>query len=338
MARALKPLARTGHALARNTIGIRTPVLLQLKPTYRCNMRCRFCSLWKEHTEELPTADFKKIIRDVYEMGASTVNFSGGEPLLRDGITELVSYSKSLGFQTIMNSNGYLAEKYAAKLKNYLDFMIISVDFPEAEKHDKFRGQKGAFDRAVAGIRALKKSGIRTRINCVVNAENISMLDRMAEFAANLGVGISFIPMDPLLFINYRTKDSGNNDADIRHLGIPLEKYVSAVKRVSRRYNNVITPGFFLDALSNGFKCRATDTVINVQPDGSFVLPCEVKPVRQPSALEIRKRYFSNETIEISRKNNSYDFCKNCTSQCSITPSLLMNPMNALKTFIKWNF
>lgn len=322
-----KANVRTAYALFKNVIGIRTPVFLQVKPTYNCNMACDFCNVYKKKMNELSTSDFKKIIKSVYDMGASVINFSGGEPLIRNDIVELVSFSKKLGFMTLMNTNGYYLEKYTDKLENILDYVSVSIDFSDSKVHDDFRHKKNAFNNAIRGIKASKNAGINTRINCVVSKENFDDVENVVKLAKKLSVKISLVPV-------LTDFEPVGTKLNINNLNISFLDYRNKMDYLKKKYSNIVTPNYFIHM--NNPKCKSTDTVINVQPDGKFLLPCEVKILDYANALKFKKEYNSKKVKEFSKNNGNYNFCKDCYSQCSLTPSLLMNPLNAIKLWFNW--
>ena len=330
----IKQLLRTAYAIGRNRIGIPTPVFLQLKPTYRCGMGCAFCNLREAKTEELSTEHWLSVIRQGYTLGAAVVNFSGGEPLCRNDIKELVSGAHKLGYVTMMNTNGTGLADAASALS--LDHVSVSLDFPDAQEHGRFRKRQGAFTEAVRGIRAANHAGIATRLNCVVSRLNMGKLGRMAVLAQRLGVNITYVPV--LTDFAPAGRSVSESNPDVRKISIGAEKYTEIVRALKKRYRHVATPGFFLDAVeSQRFACRATYTVINVQPDGRATLPCEVRALASYSCLSMENGYRSRKTARYALLNKRFSFCRNCMSQCSITPSLLMNPVNLASMYLGWD-
>ena len=143
------------------------PETITLYVTYLCNLRCKMCGQWGEcgylHDYDKKVLEkgldieiAKKVIQDVKDF-KPTITLFGGEPLMYKHLYELISLIKENGMRVNMVSNGTLLERHAEKLVELgLDEIIFSLDGPR-EIHDKIRGVKGTFDRAMAGHKKLKE-------------------------------------------------------------------------------------------------------------------------------------------------------------------------------------
>ena len=101
----------TGHYL---------PLTVIFNLTNRCNTKCRHCYAGyfsRDTSRELSTQEVKRLIQDLKDNGCLRISFSGGEPLLRQDITELIEYAQTLGLSVTLNSNGILVPKYLTALK-----------------------------------------------------------------------------------------------------------------------------------------------------------------------------------------------------------------------------
>lgn len=142
----------------------------------RCNLRCVHCyshSKNKEYTGELSTSEGKSLLEDLASFGSPVILFSGGEPLMRPDILELVGYARELGLRAVISTNGTLITGSLAKeLKGFgLSYVGISLDGLK-ETHDKFRGLKGAFDQAMDGLRNCQEAGIKVGLRFTINKRN----------------------------------------------------------------------------------------------------------------------------------------------------------------------
>lgn len=145
--------------------------------TQRCNLHCIHCyshSQDKLYSGELTTQEGKDLLKDLSEFGSPVILFSGGEPLMRHDLFELIEYAKSLGMRAVISTNGVLIDKPTAqKLKTFgLSYVGVSLDGLE-EIHDKFRGKKGAFKDALQGIRNCQEAGIKVGLRFTINKINV---------------------------------------------------------------------------------------------------------------------------------------------------------------------
>jgi len=124
-------------------------------------------------------------------MGVLQVNFSAGEPLLRDDIVELVRHAHDAGLITRINTNGLLLDRNrVSELKKAgLTQCGVSIDDADPETHDELRGVPGAHAKALEGIRNLRESGILCQtLTCVTRRNLASGLEKIVELGKQLGV------------------------------------------------------------------------------------------------------------------------------------------------------
>ncbi len=142
----------------------------------RCNLRCVHCYAHADAEEDpdiLSTSEAKDMISSTAEFGCPVMLFSGGEPLLREDLFELMHYASDMGMRTTLSTNGTLIDKEMARdLKGCgLGYVGISLDGTE-ETHEKFRRVKGCFQRALDGIENCKAEGIRTGLRVTLTRHN----------------------------------------------------------------------------------------------------------------------------------------------------------------------
>jgi radical SAM protein with 4Fe4S-binding SPASM domain len=157
--------------------------------TQKCNLRCLHCYSSSEATgsdDELNTNQAKDALRQLTDLNCPVVLFSGGEPLLRPDIFELLSQAKSLGLRTVLSTNGTLIDtEVATKLcEAGVDYVGISIDGDE-EFHDEFRQVKGCFSAALAGIENCQKAGIRTGLRFTITKANAQQIPSVFDIAAS---------------------------------------------------------------------------------------------------------------------------------------------------------
>jgi 12,18-didecarboxysiroheme deacetylase len=142
----------------------------------RCNLRCVHCyshSRDQEYTGELTRDEGMRLIDDLAAFGAPVILFSGGEPLMRPDIFDLIAHARQLGVRAVISTNGTLiTPEVAARLKEFgLSYVGVSLDGLE-ETNDRFRGVKGAFTRALEGIRNCQSAGIKVGLRFTMNRRN----------------------------------------------------------------------------------------------------------------------------------------------------------------------
>jgi radical SAM protein with 4Fe4S-binding SPASM domain len=160
--------------------------------TARCNLRCLHCysaSDSSRHDFELDTNQAKKLLTQLPEINAPVVLFSGGEPLMRQDLFELLAEAKRLGLRTVISTNGTLIdESTAEKLKAAnLSYVGISIDGPE-EFHNRFRQTAGCFKATMAGYKNCLKAGLRTGLRFTITKSNHSQVAKVYDICAENGI------------------------------------------------------------------------------------------------------------------------------------------------------
>ena len=163
-----KPAANfVARALYRTIQNRNLPNLMSFAVNDICNATCGHCSFYEgvdDPTRTVLTLEqCRKVIRETQELGASVINFVGGEPLLRDDLPEIISSVDKDLSTTVLFTNGWLLEEKADALKKAgLDGIYISLDSADGETHDQIRGRSGLYDRAIRGINQAKSMGLRS--------------------------------------------------------------------------------------------------------------------------------------------------------------------------------
>jgi len=144
--------------------------------TRRCNLRCVHCYSQSEdrnYRGELSFDEGKALIDDLAEFGSPVILFSGGEPLIRPDILDLIRYAAGKGLRAVVSTNGTLiTAKLAAQLKEIgLSYVGISLDGLE-EVHDAFRGFRGTFARVMNAIKNCQDVGLKVGLRFTINRRN----------------------------------------------------------------------------------------------------------------------------------------------------------------------
>ncbi len=174
--------------LDKNRIKPQTlPKEVMIEVTPRCNFKCKFCfnrvSFAKQgHLGKEPTTFYlKKVINSIKRAGVSVVRFTGGEPILREDIFELIKYAKAKGLEVRLNTNGSLIKSYkmAKEMAKYLDYVLFSMHTYDPKKDEEITGFKGSFEKKVRAVRWFKKAGVKTvRMSTIATLDNIKNLEK----------------------------------------------------------------------------------------------------------------------------------------------------------------
>ena len=161
------------------TVAGRGPVVVW-NSTRACNLRCVHCyasASQGQHPRELDTDEGKRLLDDLAEFKVPVILFSGGEPLLRRDFFELAGYAAGLGLRTTISTNGTLiTAEVARRLRSIgVGYVGVSLDGIR-EVNDRFRGQQGAYESALAGIRCCLEAGVRVGLRFTINRHNYGQL------------------------------------------------------------------------------------------------------------------------------------------------------------------
>jgi radical SAM protein with 4Fe4S-binding SPASM domain len=169
------------------------PLVMSYNVTRECNMKCSHCYINatdKKLVNELSTGEAKKVIDQIYQVSSPLLILSGGEPMMRSDIYELIEYGTKKGLKIGLGSNGYLIDDAVAKkLKDAgIATVSISIDSSNPAQHDEFRGVQGAWEKAVNACKALRKQGILVQVNTTLTHDNYDQIDDIMTLAESIGV------------------------------------------------------------------------------------------------------------------------------------------------------
>jgi radical SAM protein with 4Fe4S-binding SPASM domain len=169
------------------------PLVISWNLTRKCNLKCPHCYInatTQQLKTELTTEESKNLIDQICEVSRPLLILSGGEPLLRKDVFELVRYGAEKGLKMGLGSNGSLIDGVAVKnLKEAgIETVSISLDSHIPEQHDEFRGVNGSWEKAVRAIKALRENGVLVQVNTTVTQQNYDQIDDIMSLAEKLGV------------------------------------------------------------------------------------------------------------------------------------------------------
>jgi len=151
--------------------------------TRTCNLNCVHCysdSDGKKYDGELTTAEAKKFIDDCSDFKVPVLLLSGGEPLMRPDVFDLVEHANKRGIRATFSTNGTLIDKKMAKDIKALNVGYVGISLDGlGGVNDKFRGHLGAFDKALQGIRNCSEVGQRVGLRFTINRYNFQDLEEI---------------------------------------------------------------------------------------------------------------------------------------------------------------
>jgi len=297
------------------------PILGEIAVTYKCNNKCAFCYARckpDNSAKELSTDDIKRII-DVFVTRAKIpfFSFTGGEPLIREDIDQLIWYATNRKIQVNLITNGTLATKkrVAELAASGLKTVQISIEGPDESIHDALTQTDGSFVKTLEGIANFRKKGISVQTNTTVNRLNLKVIDRLPEFLAS--IGISRFSMN--LFIPCGT------GLDNTHLFLPyseIPEVIESVRKKAERLGLVFywyspVPHCYYNPIAMGMgnkSCAAMDGLLSVSPGGE-VLPCSSYPESMGNILkdDFSEIWFSKRASFFKKKNFAPEECVACS-------------------------
>ena len=285
------------------------PLWLLAELTYRCPLQCPYCSNpldFAAHKEELSTAQWIEVFRQARELGAAQLGFSGGEPLLRQDLAELIGAARGLGFYTNLITSGIgLNEARLAQFAEAgLDHIQISFQAADEEVNNLLAGSDKAFAQKLAMARAVKKHGYPMVLNFVTHRHNIDHIERIIELCIELEA--DFVELATCQFYGW---------AELNRAGLlPTRAQLERAERITNEWRDrlaaqghpckliFVTPDYYEErpkACMNGWGSLFLD----ITPDGT-ALPCHsarMLPVQFPKVTEHSLKHIWYDSFGFNR-------------------------------------
>lgn len=287
------------------------PRIISWNTTLKCNLKCSHCYINAQDSPlktELTTLQGKQVIDQIAELGRCVLVLSGGEPLLRNDIFELAEYAIKKGLITTLGTNGTLIDKTTAELIHSVGIrkVAISLDSSTPMVHDSFRGIDGAWEKAVAGIKACLSSGVDVQLNVTMSRQNYTDLDQIISYAKSLGVksmhlffliptgrGRNLHDLSPETYERLLQDALGRNTADFEIKPTCAPQFMRIAKQM----------GADVSRWSKG--CIAGISYCRILPDGQ-VTPCPYLPVKvgNLTATPLRDIWANSEVLKALRDSS----------------------------------
>ncbi len=289
------------------------PLVMSWNVTRECNMKCSHCYInatEKKLSNELSTQEGKDLMDQICQVSKPLLILSGGEPLLRPDIYELIRYGSSKGLKMGLGSNGSLIdETVAAKLKAAgIATVSISLDSHIPSQHDEFRGVAGSWEKAVNACKVLRKNNVLVQINTTLTQQNYNQIDDIMSLAEEIGVENFH-----LFFLVPTGRGAKLED-------ISPQKYEDMITntfaKVAKHKLNVrpscapqfmrIAKGMGLDMRQWVRGCLAGLYYCRIYPNGD-VTPCPYLPIKLGNVLEedFKEIWFKSNIFKALRNPNA---------------------------------
>ncbi len=165
-----------------------------LELTHRCNLSCRHCYQFSPAGSEMDTAQWVKVLAELADAGCLFISFTGGEPLLRDDLPQLLEHAAGMDYAVTIQTNGVLiGADFARMLENMPNLRVdVSVYGDNPDTHDRFTGMDGSFAATLRAVELLRESGVPVLLKVTVGDFNLEEVEGIAALADGLGVKAIF--------------------------------------------------------------------------------------------------------------------------------------------------
>lgn len=245
------------------------PVVCHFFATERCNLKCSYCSVFKNPRKEASLADTKKIIDRVAKLGVANFSITGGEPLLRKEIYDIINYAcEKLPYVRITSNGTMPIKSYEKLLATRIDGFSISVDTLASDKPGLDKGAEASFE----AIDYLFKNRGERRMNISTSfyGDNGSDLANLIDYCAKHWPGLK-------LFIQPVVVGKGNLRTEGKRIDPSILFELSSAPNVSNTefFNNICKEYFTNPNFT--FKCLAGRLFFGIRPDGEYWACHDVK-------------------------------------------------------------
>ncbi|MFC0139001.1 pyrroloquinoline quinone biosynthesis protein PqqE [Erwinia mallotivora] len=305
---------------------INPPLWLLAELTYRCPLQCPYCSNpldFAREEQELTTVQWIEVFRQARQMGAVQLGFSGGEPLVRKDLPELIRAARDLGFYTnlITSGIGLTEKKIDAFADAGLDHIQISFQASDETLNAALAGSQKAFQQKLAMAKAVKAHGYPMVLNFVLHRHNIDQIDRIIDLAIELEA--DDVELATCQFYGW---------AQLNREGLlPTRQQIASAEAVVQRYREkmsadsnlanllFVTPDYY-EERPKGCMGGWGAIFLSVTPEG-MALPCHSArqlPVQFPSVLEHSLQQIWYESFGFN-KYRGFDWmpepCRSCSEK-----------------------
>jgi MoaA/NifB/PqqE/SkfB family radical SAM enzyme len=317
-------LEKAASIMVRSLIPNR-PYHVQWMVTRKCNYHCKGCDVWREQdVRELSAEEIKRGLDILKELGVVEIVISGGNPLLRDDIGEIIEYASRFFVTTVYDNGSMAAEKIDA-VRN-ADFVAISIDSLDPRKNDYIKGVNGAWKKAMQTVEKLHSEGISVTVTPTISQFNLYEIIDFTNYFLQKGI--------PLWYCLY-SFDSSDDSSQLFRIGKKNDKFLitdekamvklcNSLIEMKRKNSNILMTTKILETVKSLYlkgrrtwKCHALQNFFMIDHLGR-VAGCHLHtPVASIFDLP---NMWNSEKLNDLRK--IYSKCTQCTYLCYIFYSL----------------
>lgn len=283
-----------GQLFFSKMFGYRIPFQVHIRVLERCNQKCTYCQNdYIRRGGAFPTTNqLFEIIDGFAYLGTRRITITGGEPLLRDDIYDVVQRIKYHGIKCAFQTNGRLIDDNIEVIKN-IDLLCVSLD-GKRDIHDKYRGQ-GSYDAALRTVKIGRRMNIPVQLLCTVTKLTDPKLTHLTELTKRYKCSIVFDIVNPIFTsaggVTFRPEDSGrrkNNyflDYQLAHKNPFVELSPYVLKYVRDWPFSYDRFRLFKKDIPNSFKpivCAGGRFTTLVESNGDLMPCCFVRPDYNP--------------------------------------------------------
>jgi MoaA/NifB/PqqE/SkfB family radical SAM enzyme len=283
------------------------PDFASLAVTETCNAACEHCSATSMRSSAglLSTSEWKGVIRQVQDLGVSTVSFVGGEPLLREDLCELVASVDPDRSQAILFTNGWaLADRARDLARAGLTSVLVSLDAADAAEHDRRKALPGAFEGAVAGIAAARRQKLLVGLASVVRPGDVESgaLGRVCDLGRDLRV-------NQVLFFDAVPTGNYAQRPDLSWADPQLQQIVDACAAYQARDDYPGVHSYTYSKSHRGVGCAGGVSQLYVSARGE-VCPCDFDPSSVGNVREAPLHVLWDRFSAAGRSCSSLEGCR----------------------------
>ena len=256
--------------------GLGLPLWLLLELTYKCPLKCSWCNnpiAFDQYQDELTTEEWVAVLRQGRRLGSLQLGFSGGEPMLRRDLEELVGESSQLGYYTnlITSGMGLTLPRLAALRRAGLKQIQLSLQACDAELTNRLVGVE-AYAQKLAAARMIKEQGFPMVLNVPVSRHNIGQAAALLAFAEELG--IEYVEFANLQYYNWALINRSDLMPTREQIAEAEAVVMEARARLGRRMTIYFVISDYYDTRPKACMKGWGNIHLTIAPDGA-ALPCQ---------------------------------------------------------------